>query len=127
MLTIISRKIEGIEVSLDIYLVDKIYEEYTHEQECYWTGNITHNLNKMAMAISAYHYLWRPEEVGVVYAKDNIINLRQCIGYMYLNYDKLREMNPENGWGNVNNLIDFTTEYLKACEKNPEAIIEVCR
>lgn len=127
MQTILSGKIEGIDMSLDIYLVDKIYEEYTHEQECYWTGNITHNLSKMAMTISAYHYLWRPEEVGVVYAKDNIINLRQSLGYMYLNYDKLRELNPENGWGNVDNLIGFTTEYLKACEKNPEAIIEVCR
>lgn len=127
MRTILSRKIEGIDMSLDIYLVDKIYEDYTDEQECYWTGNITHNLNKMAMSISAYHYLWRPEEVDVVYAKDNIVNLRQSIGYMYLNYEKLSEMNPENGWGNVDNLIDFTTEYLKACEKNPEAIIEVCR
>lgn len=127
MRTILSRKIEVIEMSLDIYLVDKLYEEYTNDQEYYWEGNITHNLKKMAMAVSAYHYLWRPEEVGVVYAKDNIVNLRQAIGYMYLNYEKLREMNPENGWGNVDNLINFTTEYLKACEKNPEAIIEVCR
>lgn len=27
----LSRKIEGIDMSLDIYLVDKIYEEYTDE------------------------------------------------------------------------------------------------
>ena len=114
-------------MSLDIYLVDKIYEEYTHEQECYWTGNITHNLNEMAMCVSAYHYLWRPEEVGVIYAKDNIINLRRCIGFMYLNYDRLSELNPENGRGSVDYLIYFTTEYLKACEENPEAIIEVSR
>ena len=71
--------------------------------------------------------IWRPEEVGIVYAKDNIINLRQSLGYMYLNYDKLRGLNPENGWGDVENLIDFTTDYLKACEENPEAIIEVSR
>lgn len=109
-------------MSLDIYLNNG--DGYDC---CVWSANITHNVNDMAAIVGAYHYLWRPENVGVVRAADNIENLRRSLGMMYLNYERMKAMNPENGWGDVNGLIDFTKEYLDACIKYPDAIIEVSR
>lgn len=109
-------------MSLDVYL-----NNGSKDGSCVWGANITHNLNDMAAVVGAYHYLWRPEEVNVVKASDNIDHLRRSIGMMYLNYEKLKELNPENGWGDVDGLINFTKNYLDACVKYPDAIIEISR
>lgn len=109
-------------MSLDIWLHDDSNTEF-----CVWSGNITHNVNDMAKVAGAYHYLWRPENVGVVKAADNIENLRRSLGMMYLNYERLKAMNPENGWGDIDGLIDLTKSYLDACIKYPDATIEISR
>lgn len=114
-------------MSLDIYLVDRFQTEENDEQECYWHGNITHNLNKIAMEIGYYECLWRPDEIGIVYAKDNISNLRTALIMYYAQYEKLKELEPSNGWGTLVGLIDFTNEYFKACMEYPDALIEVSR
>lgn len=118
-------------MSLDIYLVDKIYDNYDERNEqgqiVYWQGNITHNLNKIAMEIGYYECLWRPDEIGIVYAKDNITNLRTALIMYYAQYEKLKELEPSNGWGTLVGLIDFTNEYFKACMEYPDALIEVSR
>lgn len=94
---------------------------------CVWSGNITHNVNDMAEVVGAYHYLWRPENVGVVKAADNIENLRRSLGMMYLNYERLKAMNPDNGWGDIDGLIELTKSYLDACIEYPKATIEISR
>lgn len=109
-------------MSLDVWLHDKSNTEF-----CVWGANITHNVNDMAAIVGAYHYLWRPENVGVVRAADNIENLRRSLGMMYLNYERMKAMNPENGWGDADGLINFTKSYLDACIEYPDAIIEVSR
>ena len=106
-------------MSLDIYLMT--------DRDCVWSANITHNVNDMAAVVGAYHYLWRPEVVKVVKASENIEHLRRSLGMMYLNYEKLEEMNPENGWGSIDSLINATKSYLDACIEYPDAIIEVSR
>ena len=111
-------------MSLDIWLIK---EKCESDELAFWEGNITHNVNKIAMAVGSYECLWRPEEIGVVYAKDNIENLRRAIGMMYLNYNALEKLNPENGWGSLDVLIEFTKSYLEACVEFPDAIIEVSR
>lgn len=109
-------------MSLDIYLNNGSKDGF-----CVWGGNITHNVNDMAAVVDAYQCLWRPEEINVVKAKDNIKNLRRSLGMMYLNYDKLHKMNPKNGWGSIDGLIDVTKSYLDACIKYPDAVIEISR
>ena len=114
-------------MSLDIYLVNKIQNLDGEEQECYWHRNITHNMGEAASIAGSYRFIWRPDEQGIVLAKDNIKNLRIALGSFYNNYDELLKYDPENGWGSLDQLIDFTKSFLDACVKHPNAMIEVSR
>jgi hypothetical protein len=89
--------------------------------------NITHNLNTMADHAGIYKFLWRPEEVGVTKAKQLIVPL--SIGLHVLKENKMdfKKFEPDNGWGNIDNLIQFTAEYLAACIEHPTATIHVSR
>tara|TARA_R100000935_G_C2821892_1_gene160208 strand:- start:1110 stop:1430 length:321 start_codon:yes stop_codon:yes gene_type:complete len=102
-------------MSLDIDLI-----EYG---ESMWSGNMTHNLNKIAIEAGVYECIWRPDEIGVKYARDNISNLRFALGIFYSKYDELKKLNPSNGWGDIDGLIEVTQDFLKACMEYPEAII----
>lgn len=106
-------------MSLDIYLI-----EYG---ESMWSANMTHNLNKIAIEAGVYECLWRPDEIGVKYARDNISNLRFALGIFYSKYDELKKLNPSNGWGDIDGLIEVAQEFLKACMEYPNAIIECDR
>lgn len=106
-------------MSLDIDLI-----EYG---ESMWSANMTHNLNKIAIEAGVYECLWRPDEIGVKYARDNISNLRFALGFFYSKYDELKKLNPPNGWGDIDGLIEVTQDFLKACMEYPNAIIECDR
>ena len=106
---------------------------------------ITHNLNKMASKVplewtdtqtcqyfnsDLYHVLWRPEEVFV----DTVISLEMLIkpleiGLKYLlSHEKqLSKYNPENGYGHYENFVYCLPQYIRACYKWPNAILEVDR
>lgn len=106
-------------MSLDIDLI-----EYG---ESMWSANMTHNLNKIAIEAGVYECLWRPDEIGVKYARDNISNLRFALGIFYSKYDELKKLNPSNGWGDIDGLIEVTQGFLRACMEHPNAIIECDR
>lgn len=106
-------------MSLDIDLIV--------DGECAWSRNITHNLNDMADKVGAYDHIWRADEVGIKYAKDNIGNLRQALSMFYAEYDDLTKLNPSNGWGTLDGLIEFTKAYLEACIEYPDAEIKTDR
>lgn len=107
-------------MSLDVYLeavrVTTIYER-----------NITHNLNSMAEEAGIYKHLWRPEEIGITEAKQLIDPLRAGLKRLTDDPERFKKLNPENGWGDYDGLVDFVTEYLAACEKNPDAEVRVSR
>jgi hypothetical protein len=102
-----------------------------------YSNNITHNLGKMAQAVTLdrgmnpeltlYDVLWRPDENGFSRALDIIDYLDQAVDIMERDCDRLSELNPENGWGDYDGLVRFVRDYLRACEANPQAVIEVCR
>ena len=106
-------------MSLDIDLI--------LDGELVWSANMTHNLNKIAIEAGVYECIWRPEEIGVKYARDNISNLRFALGIFYSKYDELKKLNPENGWGNIDGLIEVTQGFFDACNEYPDAIIECDR
>ena len=106
-------------MSLDIDLIE--------HGESMWSANMTHNLNKIAIEAGVYECLWRPDEIGVKYARDNISNLRFALGIFHLKYDELKKLNPSNGWGDIDGLIEVTQDFLKACIEYPNAIIECDR
>lgn len=112
-----------------------------------YTDNITHNLNTMADEAGLYEALWRPykllagynipendyeaeiefEDKNPVYAKDIINHLRIGLKNLVNNPEKYQKLNPENGWGSYEGLIEFTHNYLNACINNPDAQVTVSR
>jgi hypothetical protein len=93
-----------------------------------YEANITHNMGRMAGECGQlYEALWRPEEIEATRAADLIAPL--CDGLAILNSDhkRLQEFNPANGWGNYDLLVEFTANYLAACERWPEAEVRVSR
>lgn len=107
-------------MSLDVYL------EVTQPVEVYW-HNITHNLGKMAEEAGIYQALWRPEELGITHARELIDLLQAGLDLLLADGPRFRALNPANGWGNYNNLVDFVESYLAACAQNPDATVRVSR
>ena len=93
----------------------------------YGWSNLTHNLGPMAEEAGLYMHLWRPEELGLTKASQLIPTLRAGLRELLDHPDRFREFNPENGWGTYEGLVEFVTEYLAACEANPDADVEVSR
>lgn len=92
-----------------------------------YTNNITHNLNKMATEAGIYKHLWRPEEIGITKAEELIMPLMEGLKLLKNDPARFKKLNPENGWGSYEGLIDFIENYLEACVKNPDATIEISR
>jgi len=117
-------------MSLDINLV-------VTQPVSIYSDNITHNLGIMARAVTLdlgmnpdltlYDVLWRPDENGFRRALDITDLLDQAVDIMERDCDGLSALNPENGWGDYDGLLRFVRDYLRACEANPQAVIEVCR
>jgi hypothetical protein len=107
-------------MSLDVYLEEVMPCEV-------YSANITHNLGQMASEAGLYEALWRPEEIGITCAKQLIPLLEQGINALVLNPDKFKALNPENGWGDYDGLVNFCKKYLDACRNNPESVISVSR
>lgn len=98
-----------------------------------YSANITHNLGRMAAVVDVgddltlYQILWRPDEIPLTTARQLIVYLAQGMNVLLDDADRLRDYNPENGWGNYNNLLNFTKEYLVACMENPDAELSISR
>lgn len=97
------------------------------ESRQWYSGNITHNLAKMADAAGIYKALWRPEEVGVTRAYQLIEPLTAGLERLESDPAKYREFNPPNGWGSYEGLISFIKQYLAACQANPTCAVRVWR
>ena len=140
-------------MSLDVDLTKKkwvSYDEFkTHEIEydTLYSANITHNLGEMADKAGLYEALWRPhrlidgynipeedhkaeyefEDKQEIRAKDIIPYIKEGLSKLRDNPNKFKKFNPENGWGSYEGLLNFTQNYLDACEENPESIVKVWR
>lgn len=106
-------------MSLDVSLHDNRSEVYT--------ANITHNLALMAEACGVYYACWRPDEIHCKKAKHILPMLKTAIIVLKAHPDFYKKFNPSNGWGSYEGLIDFLIQYSEACEKYPEAKIEISR
>lgn len=92
-----------------------------------YDANITHNLGKMAAEAGIYQHLWRPDEIGIETAGQLIEPLREGLARLKADPDQFAPYNPQNGWGNYDNLVAFVEKYLNACENNPGAKVKVSR
>ena len=105
--------------------------EYEYEDNKYYHNNITHNLNHMAAEvrvneeISLYKLLWYPNNWGFDYPSiEYKTYLKECLEYLEVHPEELKEYNPENGWGNYEQLVEFTRSYYNAIERIPEDKLE---
>lgn len=108
-------------MSLDVDLIDE------DGGSSLYSGNITHNLNKMAMEGGFYEALWRPEEIGITRAHQLITPLTDALVLLAKEPDRFDAFNAENGWGTRENLLRFVAEYLAACTKYPSALVKAWR
>jgi len=98
-----------------------------------YSGNITHNLGKMAAAVvlesglTLYQCMWRPEEVGITHASCLGEYLDEAFNILLSDPEKYKKYNPENGWGSYDGFVDFVYKYRNACWDNPEAELRVSR
>lgn len=93
--------------------------------ECVFEWNITHNLAPMARAAGVYTAGWRPVEAGFTKASDLSIWLEQGILSLVRRKREMIELNPPNGWGDYDDLLDFCIAYATACIEYPDAEIRV--
>lgn len=105
---------------------DPVFCAAEYSDEVY-TANITHNMGDMAGAVDLYRWLWHPDKSGVVTAKQLIEPLRNGLFRLIEERKSLLHLNPDNGWGNYNLLVEFTRKYLIACEDWPDATVSVSR
>ena len=93
----------------------------------YKSFNITHNLGKMADKADIYKALWRPEEIGVIYAKDIINLLENGIKKLQNKPKYFKKFESENGYGTYDGFLSFVVDVLIECKNNPDFKIEVSR
>ena len=92
-----------------------------------YTRNITHNLNTMAGEAGIYKHLWRPDEIGITKADELIEPLKTGLALLKSDPERFKAFNPKNGWGTYEGLVSFVADYLAACEKDPDADIDISR
>jgi hypothetical protein len=103
-------------MSLDVYIVKRKN-----------VGNVTHNLNKMAVEAGLYHPLWRPEEIDVTTTNQMVSLLEVGLKVLKNDPEHFKKFEAENGYGTYEGLVDFVTNYLEACKENPDCGVEACR
>ena len=113
-------------MSLDVSL-------YINECDCcgrrdeFFSSNITHNLNKMAMEAGIYDIVWRPDENGITKAKQLIEPLTKAIAEMKADPERFKKFDSPNGFGLYEHFVPWLEEYLGACEDEPESSVRVSR
>lgn len=92
-------------------------------------ANITHNLNKMAMAVSTdfYKAVWHPEDLDIEYTYQLENYLLDGLTKLKSNPDYYKTFEPKNKWGTYDGFIGWLEKYLEACQLNPDGKIEVSR
>lgn len=104
-------------MSLDISL------KCLHCHSKVYSGNITHNLGKMAAEAGIYEAMWHPDRINAKVAADIVEILRSGVAALASQPARFQAFNPENGWGNYEGLLRVARAYLEACEKHPDAEI----
>jgi len=87
--------------------------------------NITHNLVVMAGYAGLYKAMWSPEDIDAENAGQLVSALENGVKELKSKPNYYKKMNPKNGWGSYEVLLEVTQEYLEACKKYPETKIEV--
>lgn len=97
------------------------------ESSSIFSANITHNLGGMADVAGIYKALWRPEEIEITTAYQLVEPLTEGLTLLKGDPERFRVLNPANGWGSYEGLIEFVEKYLEACKQYPTASVSAWR
>lgn len=115
-------------LDIDLFMDIDVGAEELHRVYLYEL-NITHNLNKMAVACGLYDFMWDAEytigKEGT--AQDLVKGLTAGVEDLKNNPDKYKKYNASNGWGVYEDLLRISEEFLDACKCYPKAKISVSR
>jgi hypothetical protein len=100
--------------------------EHTYRETLFY-ANITHNLGDMAEEAGIYMHLWRPDELGLISAKELIAPLADGLQKMKDSPEHYKKFDSPNGWGLYIHFVPWIEKYLKSCIEHPESIISVSR
>ena len=119
-------------MSLDFSLEREVWHSYDRgktwetDMEEVYTGNITHNLSRMAKEVGLYACLWGWEAHGKQ-AKEIVADLRQGLNKLKSDPDYYKQFDAPNGWGKYTNLASFVQEVLYYCTQHPDARIRISK
>jgi hypothetical protein len=111
-------------MSLDIYLrVPPCGHCGRGDEEEVWQASPTYNLSPM------WHSAGVPFERGVEgkTAAEILPRLASSLAELQANPEKYRAMNPPNGWGTYEQLIDVVSGMIKAARAHPLAVVGAWR
>lgn len=99
-----------------------------HFGKRYYSANITHNMNVMALQATLYTPCWYPEMiVPEPRARDIEPHLSEGLETLRSDPTYFGKFNPKNGWGNYNSFVAWLEKYLAACRRYPDALVLVSR
>lgn len=124
-------------MGLDIYFYDDVGEN-AKEIEIESHLKITHNLNTVVSELGLlaeqpyYEIIWRPDELfgiknGEVSTTLVLVLLLDLIRNLIKYESELKQFLPSNGYGTMEDLMDFLCKYLSECYKHKCAYIYCCR
>lgn len=99
----------------------------TDTTEQVYSANITHNLAPMARAAELHDSLWEPQEHGFMQAYQLLGPLAIGLVTLLARPEHFKTFNAPNGWGTYDDLVEFVTEYIRACSTYPLALVSVWR
>lgn len=140
-------------MSLDISLYRNYHVSYDggvtleEKQEDVYSGNITHNLGKMAEEAGLYKALWRPYQLKegynipeddhhaeYKYEVENPVRAHEIISIIEKGLEDMiarpahyKTFDSPNGWGLYKHFVPFIENYLEALKKYPESFVECDR
>ena len=115
-------------MSLDLTVLKRKSRKRKGSTEEVWSGNITHNLGRMAKEIrtgnkTLYDLLWYAPEVV---SHDYIGDLIEAFNRMIRDKERLEEYNSPNGWGTYYNLFQFLSDLI-TCGIKPGMLIRISK
>lgn len=103
------------------------HQHSRQHREVLFSSNITHNLGSMAREAGIYMHLWRPEEIGITRARELVKPLQDGLELLEADQRRFKKFNSPNGWGMYEHFVPWVREYLQACRRFPDALVEAMR
>lgn len=110
-------------MSLDIWFTLNACAHCGRDEPEVYSGNITYNLGEMWRAAGLPY----SEAIEGKTAGDLVPALEAGLSTLEAEPDRFHAMNPSNGWGSYDGLLEFTRRMVAAAKTWPKAIVGCSR